>query len=456
MLKRIFSVLTSVGAILFVVGATIVLVAFGRGYSYDFKNHRPTLNGLVIMSSTPASATVLQNHQDIKKKTPYRATLEVGSYDFEVRKDGYRSWSKRLDIDASQVTWAQYIWLLPETLRDQQVAVFDGASQIEPSRDHQHFAIVSTGPSAAVWVYDTGTRNVTKLYSPLLATADQPAESLVDVRWSDDNSHLLLRTKRADKQIVQIIAGGQAPLDLSASFRYDFASISFVPGNWRELFWISPEGLRHLDVGAQTVSAVLVENVVSYAYHGDRVLYVQTTKLGKSLSSMDRSGRDKRELVQSLAESDSYEIAEVTYRDRDLLAVLPAKSRTITLYTDISSDNPVSRVISKDSDHMLFNPDGRFLAYSSATASGVFDSEKTHAYQLKQPLVDYRWFDTYHLLGSVSGQTHFLEFDGQNDQTIGQSSSGLAAYATSDQRAFIRFITGSDGKLGLVTTDTHK
>ncbi len=456
MLRKIFSILTTLGAILFVVGATILLVAFGRGYSYDFKNHRATLNGLVIMNSTPSAANVILNGKDIKRRTPYRATLEAGDYSFEVKKDGYRTWSKQLKAEASEVVWVQYIWLLPEVLKDTTVTSLSGVAQAVPSNDHRHLAMMTTGVDAAVLLYDNANKTTTKLYQPLAATTEQPAEALTSLSWADDNAHLLLRSKIGVKVVVQILATGQAPSNLTDTFKYDFATLSFAPGNWHELFWQSPEGLRKLDVGAQTVSAVLADNVLSFALTGNRVLYVQTTKLGRSLYSMDMNGHDKKELVQSLAESESYQIVEANYRGADLLAVLPTKARTLTLYSNPDSDNPTSRVVTKDADYMSFNGDGRFLNFGSVAASGTYDSEKTTTYNLGGGLTGMTWFDNYHILGVREGRAHFLEFDGANDQAIGSAVATLPVLATSDQHSFLRFAAGSDAKLDLISTDTHK
>jgi hypothetical protein len=119
MLRRFLLPLGYLAVAIVIVGVTVSLVAYGRGYSYDFTNNRWVVNGLVLVSSFPSGADVKVNGKNLHHKTPYRATLEAGDYNFEVVKAGYRSWSKRLTIVASGVTWAQYVLLFPPELHPQ-------------------------------------------------------------------------------------------------------------------------------------------------------------------------------------------------------------------------------------------------------------------------------------------------------------------------------------------------
>jgi hypothetical protein len=439
MLQRILKILTVLGGIAFIVVGTMLLVAFGRGYSYDFRNHRPTLNGLVVMSSTPGNATILQNGKDIKRKTPYRATLEAGEYSFEVNRDGYQTWRKRVRVVASEVSWLQYIWLLPTNLHTSVQATHPTVASLQPSKDHRHFAYITTGTDGGVWLMVANNPQTSRIYTPKLAEGANPAETLVDLTWAADNQHMLLHSIIGSTNRYQIINANPSTtsIDLTANFKFDFSGLQFNPSNWKELFWLSPDGLRKLDVDAQTVS---------YNFAGDRVLYVQTTKLGKSLYSMDKAGKDKKEVIQSLAESPSYQLSYVTYKGTDELAVLPTQARTITLYTDIYGNNPTSQIITKDADLMLFNADGRFLTYSTATTISTFDLEKNDFYKVVSdtPIGTITWFDNYHLLNVRKGELHWSEFDGGNDATLSQIAPGTAAYATSDQKGILfPFVAGA-------------
>ncbi len=459
--KRIASILSFFGSFGFVVVGTIVLVAIGSGYSYDFRNHRTTLNGLVVIGSYPTGATILQNGKNIHRKTPFRNTVEAQSYNYTVTKDGYQPWQKQIQVKASEVVWVQYIWLLPSQLRTSTLLSQPTMSGLVPSKDHKLFAYsVASGNDAGLWVLDTTSHQPTRVYTPKAAVVktainpevvETPAEVLAEVSWADDNSHLLLHSTigpRNNYQIIPTTPG--AAIALSETFRYEFnSSLRFSPSNWRELYWVSPEGLRKIDLNAQTVSAVLAESVTSFAFGADRILYVQSSKLGKTLYSIDHSGKDKKELVQALADSDSYEIAFSNYKNQDVLAVLPTKARTVTLYSDLSSGFPLAKIVSKDALHLAFTADGHFLSHYSENGVGVYDLEKSssYAFDSRTGVTGLSWFDNAHLLTTRNGELFWSEFDGANTRDLAKTT-GLG-YSTADQKAILLPMLGAD----LKTTD---
>lgn len=457
MLKRSLNILLYVAGAAFIVLGSVVLVQIGRGYSYDFKAHRTTRNGLVVFGSTPSGADIQIEHKKPSHRTPYRTTIQAGSYNFMVTKPGFRPWSKRITIRPSTVSWAQYIWLLPNTLKTEAVDNQATITGLVSSRDHRHIAYLATAPTAGVWVLDTTSHQAAKLYTPRAATADRPAEDLLDVSWGDDNSHLLLHSSLGGASNYQVLTlGSPEQTPITDSFKLDLTNLRFSPGNWRELYWNSPEGLRKLDLGAQTVSAVLASNVTSYDYANGRILYVQSTKLGQTLLSMDRSGHDKKELVQSLAESDHYTLAYASYRGQDMLAVLPDKAQTVTLYSDIYSSNPVAKVISKQASRISFNADGRFLTYSGGQNLGTYDLENDEFYNWQTPatLDQISWFDNYHLLVATGGHINLVEFDGANGQTLAAGLGPTGSVVTPDQRAVVLVQSAADGRQRLVMAET--
>ena len=373
----------------FIVLGTIVLVAVGSGYSYDFKTHRQTRNGLVIVGSQPSNAIIHLNSKDIRRKTPYRATLEEGQYTLDISRDGYAGWTKKVDIVTSNVSWLQYVWLLPQQLKDTIAISSAEISQLTTSRDHKHLAFVDT---SGVWIMDEASRITSKLFAntPVAdktasrTALEAPVQSVQSiVAWSDDASRLLIIASIADKPHYLLInVADNTTQDLTNIFKFDLSQLRFYPGKNNELYWLSSEGLRRLDISAQTVSAVLADDIISYDFGGDRLLFVQKTSLGRSLYSSDHQGKDKKELVQGLVDSPSYDIAYASYKGQDIMAVIANSSKTLTLYSDFNSNNLVAKTIAKNVNHVVINSDGRFIAYYSSDNGHVYDLEKSQDYDL--------------------------------------------------------------------------
>ena len=100
-LRVIFFLITLV-----VVGSVGLFASYyARGYKLDLKTFKFQPNGILVLKSEPDGASVFING-DLKTATNASISLSPGTYDVEVRKDGYFNWYKRLTIEKEIVTQA--------------------------------------------------------------------------------------------------------------------------------------------------------------------------------------------------------------------------------------------------------------------------------------------------------------------------------------------------------------
>lgn len=78
---------------------------YARGYRFNIKTFRFLPNGILVLKSEPDGASVYIDG-DLKAATNTNISLTPGTYDVEVRRDGYFSWYKRLTIEKEIVTQA--------------------------------------------------------------------------------------------------------------------------------------------------------------------------------------------------------------------------------------------------------------------------------------------------------------------------------------------------------------
>jgi hypothetical protein len=78
---------------------------YARGYRIDWKTFKFQPNGILVIQSEPTGASV---YIDGELKTATNANLSIspGTYDIEVKREGYLGWYKRLTIDKEVVTQA--------------------------------------------------------------------------------------------------------------------------------------------------------------------------------------------------------------------------------------------------------------------------------------------------------------------------------------------------------------
>jgi hypothetical protein len=448
MLRRVLVISGYVFLTLAVVVLTFVLVAYGNDYTYDFGTHRVVQKGHVIINSLPSGVQVTADGKALRKKTPYQAAYSVGRHTFELGRDGYMAWSRTMDVVAGQVSLARYVILMPLKPVTQ---IWDTRPQIiaqSISKDHRHLVYVTAGPDAAVYTLDLGNPKPFKLYTPRAASGTTPAETVREAFWSDDASHVMVVTDVGGVPTHRLVNGGGGEvINLTEQYRFNFTGIKFGGGDWRQLYWLAPEGLRRLDAGAQTVSAVLADKVQQFWVTPDRVLYVQQTDLGRSLWSLDRNGHHQ-ELIQALPESDRYALAYSNFQGSDVLAVVPAKTGIGTLYVGIFGDTPVAKTVAHGVTDVSFSPDGHLAAFTSPTSMVVYDLQRSNLEDrsvvytsTEQPgeLQNLSWFDDYHVLMTRSGKAYFAEYDGANRVELGAAAGGFPAYSSSDEREIILF-----------------
>jgi hypothetical protein len=133
---------------------------YARGYRFDIKNLKFQPNGIFVIKSDPDGASV---YIDSELKTATNATISLppGTYDVEIRKDGYFTWYKRLVIEKEVVTQASAS--LFKSVPSLSPVTFSGAENPAVSGDGAKIAFVTpfskdlSTDKIGLWVMDTFT-----------------------------------------------------------------------------------------------------------------------------------------------------------------------------------------------------------------------------------------------------------------------------------------------------------
>lgn len=142
-------VLVFLSTILIVGVAGLFISYYARGYRLNLNTFKFEPNGILVIKSEPDGASVYVNGE-LKTATNATISLSPGTYDVEVRKDGFFSWYKRLTIQKEIVTsvgaslFKNAPALSPET--------FSGAQDPVVSPDGTKIAYTD---SQGLWVLDT-------------------------------------------------------------------------------------------------------------------------------------------------------------------------------------------------------------------------------------------------------------------------------------------------------------
>lgn len=453
MIRRILIIVGYFAAFVLVAFLTVILVAYGRGYSYDFKTGQIVHNGLLLLSSQPGGAEVTIKGRSAHYHTPKRLTLPAGRYQVTATKPGYRTWQKTVRMVASEVTFAEYILLVPDQLKFQKMAAVSSPVVAE-SHDLHHLAFAS-GQQLEAGATDGQPKAIWHLPdTPAAPDINNPAAGqMTALAWSDDNSRLLVTVESQGQSSYWVVwADGSKAVNLTDQFKFDFSGgLVFTPGDAGKLYWLSPDGLRQLDMGAQTVSGVLADQVVQMIPAADRLFYVQQTPLGRALMSMDHSGH-KVQAVQVLPVSQSYSVAFTSQQGHDFLAVAPSQTHTATLYLDPYGSHPTTTVISTAANAVSFSTGGTYLL-AEGGESAVYDINRSLL--VGAPVIyplsgvanvpSVAWYDDNHLVYQSGSDIWLCEFDGANATRLTDGNAASPAYPLPSSHG-LELVVSKDGQ----------
>ncbi|MFH1426586.1 MAG: PEGA domain-containing protein [Candidatus Kerfeldbacteria bacterium] len=80
----------------------IFLIAYTAGYRFDSQTNSVIGTSALALHTEPKDAIVILNGEPQSSTTPFIETLLPGEYSIEIRKEGYRSWKKALNFDATR------------------------------------------------------------------------------------------------------------------------------------------------------------------------------------------------------------------------------------------------------------------------------------------------------------------------------------------------------------------
>lgn len=167
-----------------IIGYLVSLIA--RGYRFDIDKFRFFPNGILVTKSDPDGASIYING-DLKGATNTNIKLSPNSYDLEIKKEGYITWSKRLTVKKEEVT--QITAQLFKTAPSLSPITFDGAENPVVSSDFDKIAYTN---NESLWIMSVSTLPIGFSNSP-----KKIADGIIDnstYRFSPNGQEILVET----------------------------------------------------------------------------------------------------------------------------------------------------------------------------------------------------------------------------------------------------------------------
>ncbi len=275
--------------ILFLIIATLT-VFYSLGWRFDWKTKKITQPGIFYFKVWPKSVQIYLDGK-LKKKTDFffGSTLVENllskEYKVEIKKEGFHTWEKTLEIKKREVTEAKNIVLIPQnpnfTMITNKVNDFffspDGKKIIlkEGWPASRSSSETSEGWSLKLFEIDKNVKSH-------LINEDDISENevqLFDLKFSPDSSKVLLELGLLKEKIVYYLLDiDQSPAVLSSlDFLDSPEKLYFLPNYSQELFVFKEKELRELNLSTREISSPVLKNIITLTISYNDIYYLDSS-----------------------------------------------------------------------------------------------------------------------------------------------------------------------------------
>lgn len=421
---------------------TIILLYQARGFG--FKDGEVIQNGLIFISSQPNPAEIYVNGEKHKEQTNVRLLMPAGQYSFELKREGYRSWKRAINVEGGTVARFDYPILFPSKLTTETVQAYDTKPLLFTQSPDRHWLLVQTGASFANFsLYDLTRPDQAPLNLALpqgmIETSGTHQWKVVE--WASDNQHVLLQHLatnngvQTSEYIVLDRESTQNTHNLTDAFGFSPDKVE-LRGQKFDQYFVYRQQERVLTTASldQPQPQTFANDVLAFKTAGaDRVLYVTDQGAASGKVAIKLQEGDNTYVVRQVAAGPSYLLDLARYDGAwYIVAGAPSENRTY-VYKD-----PAEKLRSRPDDPLvpvqvfkLANPtfasvskNFRFMMTQAGQQIAMYDAEtdKGYVYTLQKPLDmptgHVEWLDGFRMVYASSGTSVVFDFDNANQETL--------------------------------------
>ncbi len=431
--------------------ATLVMVYLVNGYSIG-NDGAVIQNGLLYIDSRPESAEVFLNGEKQRGRTDARLVVPEGSYAVDLKRDGYRTWSRSMVLEGGSLRRLTYARLVPETLASEPLATLPSEPQMVSQSIDKRWLVMSFDASPLILQYIDLNRAVPQLERitlPVGTISTTTPGKWRAIDWADDNKTLLAVFETESTRDFVLIDREKPENSKNISKAFNTTAFTDVELRNRKkdqlyLYNEATAVLLTADINNGTTSLILDEVLAYVAFGDDAVLYIT-----------DDDKVDDLVEAYLVKDNDTYKLRSIKKDTKYLLDMSklgsalvmgigsPLENRVIVYNDPIDalkdneiSDIPVPTTVLRvaSPQELVISADSSVIVARGAEnfASHEFEADRSYTFKLNGAIdenQELRWLDGQHILLSIGGLQHIFDFDGSNNYTLVASTPFFGTYA---------------------------
>ena len=405
-------------AVLFFITAPSV-VLYSQGYRLDFDQMKVIKTGAFYAKVLPKGAEIFIAQEFAKKTDFFFGSIFIENllpkkYAIEIKKPGYQSWKKDLEIQQAQVSEAKNIILVPNNLNlellEKDINQFF-ASPNSGKIIYEKKIIIGEQETWGLKLFDP-ERNITshiinkaQIYDPG-SSNDSGLLEILDIIWSFDQSKIILKTGNENKINYFFLDLSKNPiLPKALAFLEQVKNISWHPNKPGKIFFQNNLTLFQVDI-QENIPMSFLENIIAYKTSKNSIFWLG---LDGFLYQTDLSGQSEKVslLPIEIKENAVYEIyvvgSNVFLKENETLLAFDNNLKTF-------------KEIGKKIKFLKISQDSQKICLANDFEAWVLFLEKQNQNKLfltrfSKNIEQVFWWTNHYLIFGVDSKIKILEID---------------------------------------------
>lgn len=443
--------------------ATMLLVYVANGWFVDTSTGEVIRNGLVFVDSKPGGARVYLNGAQQRGLTDVRLVIPGDkAYKVDIKKDGYRDWSRSFQLEGGSLRKLTYARLFPNDLQTNSAAdIRSNPVNVSQSIDKRWLVLTFAENPLSMTLIDLASPNLARTELELpesIVTAGSNGTLRIE-EWADDNRHFLAtytvgsnvdhllidRQNSSATQNLNILLGSKSYQVLLRDRKHDRY---FVFDRADKLLYTATNS-----AGVDEQPFINRKLIQYKTFADDWAVYVTESGKDGLVQARFKRGSDDI-LLKELQTGDRYFTELAKLGNSPIMAVASSVEDRAIVYQNplgyMSSHPQASLPLATTvlrapgiRDITISSDSSIVLAYGDENmASHEFEADRSYNFDLPAKLDDGqepRWMDGQHLTFSSGGKQYSTDFDGSNVYDLVASVARLGSFFSEDVRVMYTF-----------------
>ena len=422
--------------VLAVVVTVVVLGFIVSGYwiNSDFEVER---QGMLQINSSPSGAYIDIDGETSSwlQRTNTSKVISSGEHTVTLKKDGYDTWSKTINVKEGLLYRLHYPRLFLENRTAEKMLNVTGSTSATISPDKKTLIVLN---NTTKWSYinldnDKPTAevvDVSKLFSGVSLAENASAgllnEEIISLDWDYDGSHLLVHAKTDDviEWVLLDIKNVSKSINLTKEFSNDFDQVKILDNSSSNLLAIYEGGLRKIDVASRQISAVMAEDVVNFDHFENEVVFLarsdeEDKKNGEYYIGYFKVGDEEITKLESTDNLSKVVISK--FYDEKYITVLTNDKVSLYKQNDYSLVNEYE--LSFAPERMKVGHNGEFITMYSNSQIATLDMEASLVREWNIDGKEFGWIDNDAMYSIAEGELIVYDYDGYNRRVLAKNVS---------------------------------